>query len=177
MELIIRKSRKKAATITVVGFLAGIAGGLVLHYVNDVVLGWVLVITAGLTLLYGIGSLADRRPYLILTEHGITELFTVRDQIAWEAILHADDFFYRGQYWVRLLLDRNYKPQLGTTGFRRFDRIYEARGVRPLYLRMMGLEMDSMQLVALIRRIKAADPARRSEVLSEYPVKKPRKRR
>lgn len=169
MELVIRKSRKKAVAITVAGFLAGIAGGLILHYVHDVVLGWCFVITAGLTLLYGIGSLADRRPYLILTERGITDQFTVREEIVWEAILRADDFFYRGQYWVRLLLSRNYKPQIGTTGFRRFDRIYGAQGLRPVYLRMMGLEIDSMQLVALIRRIQQADPAERSALLAEAP--------
>lgn len=167
MERVIRKSRKKAVTITIAGFLAGIAGGLILHYVHDVVLGWCFVIAAGLTLLYGIGSLADRRPYIILTELGLTDLFTVREEIAWEAILHADDFYYRGQYWVRLLLDRNYKPQIGTTGFRRFDRIYQARGFRPVYLRMMGLEMDSMQLVALIRKMKQAELPQRVELLAQ----------
>ena len=37
--MIIHKSRKKAVCITVAGLLAGIAGGLVLYYVRDVVLG------------------------------------------------------------------------------------------------------------------------------------------
>lgn len=176
MERVIRKSKKKAATVTVVGFLAGIAGGLILHYVHDVVLGWCFVLTAGLALLYGIGSLADRRPYLILTERGLTELFTLREEIAWDAIPHADEFFYRGQYWVRLLLDRNYKPQLSTTGFRRFDRIYAAQGVRPVYLRMMGLEMDSMQLVSLIRKMKAAAPEERTALLTDNAENEGRRR-
>lgn len=39
MRMIIHKSRKKAVCITVAGLLAGIAGGLVLYYVRDVVLG------------------------------------------------------------------------------------------------------------------------------------------
>ena len=68
MRMIIHKSRKKAVCITVAGLLAGIAGGLVLYYVRDVVLGWCFVITAGFALLYGIGSLFDRRPYIVLTE-------------------------------------------------------------------------------------------------------------
>lgn len=177
MERVIRKSRKKAVAITIAGFLAGIAGGLILHYVHDVVLGWCFVITAGFALLYGIGSLADRRPYLVLTERGLTEQFTVRQEIAWEAILRADDFYYRGQYWLRLLLDRNYKPQIGTTGFRRFDRIYEAEGVRPVYIRTMGLEMDSMQLVALIRKMKEADLPERAELLKNAAPEPGRKRR
>ena len=112
MRMIIHKSRKKAVCITVAGLLAGIAGGLVLYYVRDVVLGWCFVITAGFALLYGIGSLFDRRPYIVLTEYGITEPFAIREQIEWDAVLYADDFYFRGQYWVRLLLGRDYKPQL-----------------------------------------------------------------
>ena len=105
--MIVHKSRKKAVRITVAGFLAGIAGGLILYCVRDVVLGWCFVATAGFTLLYGIGSLYDRRPYIVLTEDGITEMFTIRGQIEWEAIRYADDFYFRGQYWVRLLLESN----------------------------------------------------------------------
>ena len=51
--MIVHKSRKKAVRITVAGFLAGIAGGLILYCVRDVVLGWCFVATAGFTLLYG----------------------------------------------------------------------------------------------------------------------------
>ena len=102
--MIVHKSRKKAVCITVAGFLAGIAGGLILYYVRDAVLGWCFVATAGFTLLYGIGSLYDRR--------------------------------------------------------------YESKGVKAVYLRTMGLEMDSMQLVALIRRMKEADVPGRIELLN-----------
>ena len=94
--MIIHKSRKKAVCITIAGLLAGIAGGLVLYYVRDVVLGWCFVITAGFALLYGIGSLFDRRPYIVLTEYGITEPFAIREQIEWDAVLYADDFYFRG---------------------------------------------------------------------------------
>ena len=165
--MIVHKSRKKAVRITVAGFLAGIAGGLILYCVRDVVLGWCFVATAGFTLLYGIGSLYDRRPYIVLTEDGITEMFTIRGQIEWEAIRYADDFYFRGQYWVRLLLESNYKPQLiRPAWFWRFDRLYESKGVKAVYLRTMGLEIDSMQLVALIRRMKEADVPGRIELLN-----------
>lgn len=64
-----------------------IAGGLVLYYVRDVVLGWCFVITAGFALLYGIGSPPDRWPYINrLTEYGITEPFAIREQIEWDAV-------------------------------------------------------------------------------------------
>lgn len=166
MDKIIRKSRRKAICITIAGFLAGIAGGLVLIYVHDRVLGWCLVITAVFTLLYGLGSLFDRRPYLVLSERGIEEMFTLREEIEWEAILHADDFYFRGQYWVRLLLDRSYKPQLiRPAWFWRFDRIYEQKGVKAVYIRTMGLEIGSMELVALIEQMKKADTTTRIELL------------
>lgn len=169
MEISIHKSRKKAVCILIAGFLAGLAGGLVLHYAHDTVLGWCFVITAGFTLLYGAGSLFDRRAYILLTERGIDELFTIREEIEWEAILHADDFYFRGQYWVRLLLYRNYKPQLiRPTWFWRFDRIYESKGVKAVYIRTMGLEIDSMQLVALIRKMKDADMVGRMELLKKF---------
>lgn len=88
-------------------------------------------------------------------------------QIEWEAILYADDFYFRGQYWVRLLLESNYKPQLiRPAWFWRFDRLYESKGVKAVYLRTMGLEIDSMQLVALIRRMKEADVPGRIELLN-----------
>lgn len=166
--MIIHKSRKKAVCIVIAGFLAGIAGGLILHYVHDIVLGWCFVLTACFALLYGVGSLFDRRPYIVLTAYDFTELLTIREPIAWEAIRYADDFYFRGQYWVRLLLDRNYKPQaLRNAWFRRFDRLYESQGVRAVYIRTMGLEVDSMQLTALIRKMKEADVPERITLLKQ----------
>ena len=50
--------------------------------------------------------------------------------------------------------------------FWRFDRLYESKGVKAVYLRTMGLEIDSMQLVALIRRMKEADVPGRIELLN-----------
>ncbi|MFQ7502781.1 MAG: hypothetical protein ACLRMJ_05965 [Alistipes finegoldii] len=67
---------------------------------------------------------------------------------------------------MRLLLESNYKPQLiRPAWFWRFDRLYESKGVKAVYLRTMGLEIDSMQLVALIRRMKEADVPGRIELL------------
>lgn len=169
MNVVIRKSRKKATATTVAGLLAGIAGGLVLYYVGDRLLGWCFVITAVFTLIYGIGSLFDRKPYLILSESGITDMATVREEIEWDAVQFADDFFFRGGYFVRLLLRRDYKPQaIPPSRFLRFDRIYESKGMKAIYLRMGGLEADSMRLVALIRRMVAADARQRAEILGGY---------
>ena len=107
--------------------------------------------------------------YIVLTEYGITEPFAIREQIEWDAVLYADDFYFRGQYWVRLLLGRDYKPQLiRPAWFWRFDRLYESKGVKAVYIRTMGLEVDSMRLAALIRRMKEADMSERIGVLREF---------
>ena len=108
-------------------------------------------------------------PYIVLTEYGITEPFAIREQIEWDAVLYADDFYFRGQYWVRLLLGRDYKPQLiRPAWFWRFDRLYESKGVKAVYIRTMGLEVDSMRLAALIRRMKEADMSERIGLLREF---------
>lgn len=172
VRLIIHKSKKKAVVVTVVGFLIGAGGGLWLQYADNAVLGWCFVITAVFTLVYGLGSLFDRRPYLILTERGIIEPFSIREEIEWEAIGHADDFYYRGQYVVRLLLDRDYKAGIITpTWFWRFDRIYEREGLKAVYIRTSGLEINSMRLVSLIDRLRKADASQRAAILAEYPAK------
>ena len=168
-KLVIRKSKKTAAIVTVAGFALGIGGALLLQYAGEEVVGWLFIITAAFTLIYGFGSLFDRRPQLVLTVEGITELFTIREEIAWEAIRHADDLFYRGQYIVRLLLDRSYKPMsVRPSWFWRFDRLYAQQGLKAVYIRTSGLEMNARQLVGLIRRMTAADAAERVDVLKAF---------
>lgn len=176
-QIVIRKSRKKAIVTTLAGFLIGIAGGLVLMYGNNPFVGWSGIIIAVLTLLLGISSLYDHKPYIVLTEEGITETTTIRELIEWPAIRYADDFYFRGQYIVRLILDRTYKPQLiRPTWFWRFDRIYGREGVKAVYIRTSGLEINSMQLVALIERMVGSSPAERAELLRQGIVRRKRER-
>ncbi len=152
--LIIYKSRRNAVRITVIGLLAGIAGALVLHYSGDDVLGWGLVIVAVITVIFGAGTLYDRRPQIVMTADGITDLSTIGEEVEWDAILHVDDFFYRGQNFVRLLLGRDYKPDLiRPTWFWRLDRIYGKEGVKAIYIKVSNLDINSMQLAGLIGRM------------------------
>lgn len=168
----IHKSKKKATLVTVVGFLLGAGGGLFLEYADNAVVGWCFIIAAVFALIYGIGSFFDRRPYIVLTEEGITELFTLREQIEWDAICYVDDFYFRGQYFVRLLVDRHYKPEILTpTWFWRFDRIYGQEGMKALYILTSGLEVNSMQLASLIGRMMKADGQGRAELLKRYGAK------
>lgn len=165
-QVFIRKSGKKAAVVAVTGFLVGIGGALLLQYAGEELVGWLFIITAGFMLVYGFGTLFDRRPSLILDREGIIERYTIREPIAWDAILHADDFFFRGQYIVRLLLDREYKPELvRPTWFWRFDRLYGRQGLKAVYIRTSGLEIGAAHLVALIRRMKESDVTGRDEIL------------
>lgn len=164
--IVIRKSRKKAAVVTLAGFVLAIAGALFLHYAADALAGWCFVAAGVLTLVYGIGTSFDKKPYVILSETGITELSVIRQEIEWDAVRYVDDFFFRGHDFVRLLLDRDYKPQMiRPSWFWRFDRIYGQEGVKAVYIRTSGLEIDSMRLAALIRRMISADAQQRREVL------------
>lgn len=168
-QLIIHKSRRKATVVIVAGFLLGIGGGLFLQYADNAVVGWCFVITALFALIYGFGSYSDRRAYVVITQEGIIELFTIRELVEWDAIRLVDDFYFRGQYFVRLVLDRNYKPAIITpTWFWRFDRIYEREGVKAVYIRTSGLEMNSMQLSSLIDRMRNADAQERAELIERY---------
>lgn len=177
--MIVRTSRKKAVRVVAAGFAAALAGAYVLYAGHDAVVGVCLVLSALFALLYGFGSLADRRPRLVLTERDITELDTIREPIEWEAVRHVDDVYYRGQFWVRLLLDRAYKPQrIRSAGFRRFDRIYASEGLRAVYIRAMGLEIGAVPLADLIRRLATADAPQRVELLrcAEARVRVPARR-
>ena len=52
--------------------------------------------------------------------------------------------------------------------FWRFDRLYAQQGLKAVYIRTSGLEMNARQLVGLIRRMTAADAAERVDVLKAF---------
>jgi len=110
--VVIYKSQKKAIVIMVSSMLILLAGYLLLQYTGKGVVGWSLIIVSGLILILGIGTWFDRKPQIILTSQGITETSNIREEIEWDAIRQVDEFFYRGQSFIRLLVDRNYKPDL-----------------------------------------------------------------
>lgn len=166
-KLAIYKSKKKAALITLFGLLLALAGWLFLRYADNGIVGWSFIILAALCVLFGIGTWFDRKPYIILTPDGIIEMAAVREEIAWSAIRHVDDFFYFGQYFLRLLVDRNYKPDLiRPTWFYRFDRLYAREGVKAIFIRISFLEISSTKLSHLINRLLKADRTQRIKLLS-----------
>lgn len=174
--IIIRKSQKKAVAVTLVGFLLGMGGGALLYATDQTVMGWCFVIAAGFTLVYGIGTWFDRKPYIVLTPHDLTELAVIRRPIAWDELLHADDFYYRGKYFVRLLLARDSRLDIPSTWFWRFDRIYRQEGVKAVYLQTSGLEVNSMQLAGLIRQMIRSDEAERTALLTSLAIRRGRRR-
>ncbi len=162
--IMIYKSKKKALILTVSGILILLAGYLLLHHTGKGVIGWSIILLSVLMVLLGIGNFFDRKPKLILTSRGITETSSIREEIEWDAIRQVDEFYYRGQYYIRLLVDRNYKPDLLIpTWFYRFDRVYAQQGVKALFIRVSLLDINSVHLSQLIQRmIQATD---RQEVL------------
>ncbi|MCC8154221.1 MAG: hypothetical protein LIP01_08430 [Tannerellaceae bacterium] len=162
--IIIYKSKKKAFIITVSSILIALAGYLLLQYTGKEVIGWSIIILSIFILILGIGTFFDRKPKLILTSRGITETSNIREEIEWDAIRQVDEFYYRGQYFIRLLVDRNYKPDLLIpTLFYRFDRMYAQQGVKALFVRVSLLDMGSIRLSQIIQRMIKTD--NRPEVL------------
>lgn len=169
--VVLYKSGKKAIGIICIGLLLAAGGGLLLHYTGKGVIGWSLIILSGLCLILGIGTWMDKKPALILTTNGITDLNGIRQEIEWDAILRADESFYRGQYFVRLLLDRYYKPELvRPTWFLRFDRLYEREGLKAIFIRTGLLEVNAIKLCRFIDKMVKSDPAKRAELLNKRPA-------
>lgn len=167
-KIVIYQSGKKAMLITFLSPILAIAGWLFLHYAGNTTAGWCFFILAGLCLIYGIGTWLDRKPYLILTERGITEISVIGEEIEWEAIRQVGSFYFRGQFFVCLLLDRNYKPALiRPTWFYRLDRLYASENLKAIYIRPGILEINSAQLIRVINRLRNADSATRKELLQK----------
>jgi len=164
--IIIFKSRKKAWIIILAGFLLSGISMLWFVYANDDFLGWVLLISAALVLVLGIGNFSDKKPQIVVTETGITEPYAIKEEIEWDAILQVDEFFFRGQGIVRLLLPLHYQRALPShSWFWRLNRIYEKQGFKAMYIRTNGLEINSVQLTALIDNIIKRKPEQREECL------------
>lgn len=169
--IVIYKSRKKALVIILLGLVLIVAGWLMVRYIDKEVVGWSFIILSGFCLVLGIGTWVDRKPSLILTPTGITDVSGIREEIEWHAIRQVDESFYRGQYFIRLLLDRGYKPQLlRPTWFARFDRMYEREGVKALFIRTGLLEVNSFQLFQFINQMIKSNPIKRKELLTQRPA-------
>lgn len=168
-QVVIYKSQSKAIGFIIFSLLIAGVGWLFLHYGDKDVIAWSFYILAGFCLLFGIGNYFDRKPYIILTDRGITELTNIREEIEWDAILRVDEFYYRGQYFIRLLLDRGYKPAtVKPTWFWRFDRLYEKDGIKAIFIRTGYYEVNSLKLAALMQKMIRADAETRTELLYSF---------
>ncbi len=168
-QILIYKSGKKATIITLIGLLLVLTGWLFFRHSDNNVLGWSITILAILCIIFGIGTLLDKKPYLILTKDGITELTGIREEIEWDAIRQVDEFYYRGQYFIRLLIDRSYKPEsIQSLWFHRLDRLYKQEGMKAIFIRVGFLEVNSIKLSQFINRMIKADVATRVEILNKF---------
>lgn len=167
-KVVIYQSRKKAITITCLSPVFVLIGWLFLQYTDNTTAGWCFIILSGFCLIYGIGMWADRKPYLILNENGITDLSVIREEIEWEAIRQVGDFYFRGQFFVCILTDRDYKPDLiRPTWFNRLDRLYAVHNLKALYIRPGILEVNSARLIRMINSMRKADLPTRRKLLQK----------
>lgn len=161
--MMIYKSGINAVIMTLAGITLGAAAVCFLLLTAEQLLGWCLAISAVFCTIIGADSFLDKKPYIALSEYGITDLSVIREEIEWDAILYVDDFFYRGQDIVRLLVGSDYKPDLiRPSWFNRLDGFYRRQGLKALYIRTNGLDVKSAQLVAFIERMVKAGTDERS---------------
>lgn len=168
-KVIIYKSKGKAIIFIIASLLLIVFGRLFLLYPGKEVIGWCFVILSVFCLIFGIGNFFDRKPYIILTENGITETSSVHDEIEWDAIFRVDEFYYRGQYFIRILLSRDYKPAtVRPTWFYRFDKLYEKDGIKAIFLRIGYLEVNSIKLADFMRKMVKTAPQNRIKLLNSF---------
>lgn len=168
-KIVIHKSRKKATYLLLFSLLVAIIGWLIIQYSGKNVVGWSIIILAGLCFILGIGNWFDRKPYIVLTESGLTVLNGTPEEIEWSAIRYVDDLYYRGAYFVRLLLARNYKPDLlPPTWFYRFDKLYAQNGLKAIYIRMGLYEISAIKFAAFIHKMTNATPEERVKLLHNF---------
>lgn len=171
-QILIYKSKKKATIIMFAGLLVALAGWLFLRYTDNEIAGWCFLIFAFMYILFGIGTWLDRKPQIMLTANGITDMSGNKQEIEWYAIRQVDDFFYIGQYFMRILIDRGYKPYLNQpTWLYRFDRIYAREGVKAIFMRTSLLEISSSRLYRLVNALMKADEKERKKLISNYTYK------
>lgn len=168
-KVVIYKSKSKAFAFIIGSLLLVLAGWLFLQIPDKQVIGWSFIILSVLCLIFGIGTYFDRKPYIVLTEKGITEMSAIREEIEWDAILRVDDFYYRGLYFIRMLVERDYKPaSVRPTWFHRFDRLYEKDGIKAIFMRIGYYEVNSIKLAGFMQKMIKADEERRIELLNNF---------
>lgn len=165
----IYKSKRKIGIIFSVGILMGLTGYLFIRYSDNLVIGWSFSILSVFCMLFSIGSWVDRKPVIVLSKNGILERSWIREEIEWDAIRQADELFFRGQYFLQLLVDRSYKPALiQPTWFYRFHRQYTPEGVKAIFIRISYLEVSSMALAGFINKMINAKAVDRTTILQQF---------
>ena len=93
----------------------------------------------------------------------------IREEIEWDAILRVDEFYYRGLYFIRMLIERDYKPtSVRPTWFHRFDKLYEKDGIKAIFMRIGFYEVNSIKLAGFMQKMIKADTERKIELLNNF---------
>lgn len=175
-KVVIYKSKSKAFAFIIASLILVIGGWLFLQLPDKIVIGWSFIILSVMCLIFGVGNFFDKKPYIIMTEKGITELTSIRVEIEWEEILQVNEFYYRGMYFIRILINRDYKSaQLHPTWFYRFDKLFEKDGIKAIYIKTGFYEVNSIRLAGFIRMMTKADINKRVELLYNFSIAKTNK--
>lgn len=168
-EIALYKSKRKARTIIGVCIVVLIAGVIILINTDKTVAGWSILLLSVFGLIFGISTFFERKPVIVMDESGISERSFGNDSIEWGAMKSADPFHFRGQYYIRIITDKNYKPSLPGNRFYRLDRLNDQAGIKTLYLKISMVDANPRKLLLFIREMMKADLYHRRTLLEKVP--------
>ncbi len=168
-EIEIYKSKRQAITIIIISLAILVTGILLLTATDKTVAGWSIIILAALGLLFSISSVSDKKPQIKVNETGISDRTFPNELIEWGAIRNATSIDFRGQRYIRLVVDKDYKPSLPGNRFYRLDYLNNKAGIKAVYIKMSMIDADPAKLILFTRAMAQSNPAKRHQLMQEVP--------
>ncbi|UFH53476.1 hypothetical protein LN737_24240 [Spirosoma sp. KNUC1025] len=113
-------------------------------------------------------QLLDRRPQVIINQHGVFDRTIRKDFINWEIIQDAYPIAINGVKFVCLVVDDEFKPskQKGLL-YKSLAIINEAIGAQELNINLGALNVDERQLTKLVLFMRTATKPEKEKLLSD----------
>jgi hypothetical protein len=132
----------------------------------DYLMGWVITCFFGLGLLTGLFHFFDKRPQIIITEHGIWDRTSNQDEIKWEQIIRAYPINIFGQKFISLKHDDTFvfkkKP------YKWAAKINTAVGTQSLNFHISQLNIDDKKMADFINEMARANYHDRQIIIKKY---------
>lgn len=132
----------------------------------DYRIAWFCACFFGLGIPVGLFQVFDRRPQIIITEHGIWDRTNRQGEIHWDQIKDAYPLDIFKQQFVSLVLDDTFmmKKKL----YKWAGNLHEAIGAQKVNLLLSQLNVDKRRMAAFIKEMAGAEKQNRYDILKKY---------